>query len=264
MSKNFLLIVEGNVMEKNIFSKVFERYGFSVNDCGTLNIDDENCLDLEKFTGTDSKINIYIVQGPRTRIRDWLKLFNKRESDFDKLFEKIDTYFAGVFIIYDVDHTLKEELTDMFSKYQDETTGLLLLSSPCIEVVGDIERTEELKVEHLSEYKTQQNREHEQKHKKHTREYIIENFEKLVCFYLDKNVKESGDKNIMNHPEFVLKKINELNERNYISDDDIPVYYRYFTTVVYVCIAYIMGLTKEFENSDKVKSFFSSKIVKDE
>ncbi len=260
MNKSFLLIVEGIKMETSIFSNIFQKYGFSVKECGVLKIDDENSLDLEQFNSVDSSDNIYIIQGPRNRIRDWLKLFNKRESDFDRLFHKLDTYFAGIFIIYDVDHTLKNELSEMFEKYNDETTGMLLLSSPCIEVLGDINRAEPLKVDHLEEYKKEQNKKHEANDKKHTREYIIENFEKLVCYYLDKNVTESGDKNIMNHPEFVMKKVNELNDRTLISDKEIPVYYRYFTTVVYVCIAYIKGLTKEFENSDKVKSFFKGYI----
>jgi len=60
----------------------------------------------------------------------------------------------------------------------------------------------------------------------------------------------------MEHPQFVLKKINELNEREDISSDCHPVYYRYFTTVIYVCVAYIKGLTKEIDNVDLIKEFF--------
>jgi len=32
--------------------------------------------------------------------------------------------------------------------------------------------------------------------------------------------------------------------------------FKRYSTVVYVCIANIKGLTKEFDNSDKVKLFF--------
>ena len=46
--------------------------------------------------------------------------------------------------------------------------------------------------------------------------------------------------------------------RTYINDDLQPVLYRYFTTTLYVCIAYILGLTKEIDNSEIVANFFLS------
>ena len=60
----------------------------------------------------------------------------------------------------------------------------------------------------------------------------------------------------MEHPEFVLQQINLLNERTYTNQDLQPVLYRYFTTTLYVCIAYILGLTKEVDNSKIVEDFF--------
>ena len=62
----------------------------------------------------------------------------------------------------------------------------------------------------------------------------------------------------MEHPEYVLQQINLLNDRTYINDDFQPVLYRYFTTTLYVCIAYILGLTKEIDNSIIVENFFLS------
>ena len=60
----------------------------------------------------------------------------------------------------------------------------------------------------------------------------------------------------MEHPDFVLEQINELNERKFESNDCLPVVYRYFTTTLYVCLAYILGLTKEMENAQRVIEFF--------
>ena len=80
----------------------------------------------------------------------------------------------------------------------------------------------------------------------------------MALYYLKKNCDETGSKNVMEHPHLLLPKINELNDRTYINDDYIPVVYRYFTTTVYVCIAYIKGLTKQIENSDEVINFFES------
>lgn len=74
-------------------------------------------------------------------------------------------------------------------------------------------------------------------------------------------IVESNSKNVMEHPSFVLDKINELNDREFYSLDDQPVRYRYFTTVLYVCIAYINGLTKQIENVDEIKGFFEKKLA---
>ena len=63
----------------------------------------------------------------------------------------------------------------------------------------------------------------------------------------------------MDHPDFILKQINKFNDRTFVSNDELPVVYRYFTTTLYVCIAYIMGLTKQINNSDEVIKFFESK-----
>ncbi len=62
----------------------------------------------------------------------------------------------------------------------------------------------------------------------------------------------------MEHPHLVKDKINEINIR--INDKEKSyVEYRYFTTVVYVMIAYINKLTIDIDNYDKVYDFFKSK-----
>ena len=205
------------------------------------------------------KNNIVVIQGPRNRISDLLKLFKKEHISLDKWLLKSYGIFAGVFWIYDVDHTTKEELDEMFNNFQDESTrGLLLVSSPCIEVVADINRTNELNCGHLYEYKKEMNLKLEKICGKHTKQYIIDNFERLILYYLEKNFKESNNPNIMEHPSFIVKKINELNERG----DPTIVLYRYFTTVIYCSIAFIFGLTKEIDNYEIVKNFFLTKTIK--
>ena len=59
----------------------------------------------------------------------------------------------------------------------------------------------------------------------------------------------------MEHPYSIIKKINSENIRN--KDE---VIYRYFTTVVYVAIANIHGLTKMIDNYDNVRKFFLKKM----
>ena len=262
MTKNYLLIVEGKVTEKDILSSVFERYGFKTYDCGQIDFSEE----LKEFVltklNTPNEDNIFIVQGPRNRIHDWLRLIDTKQDDFERYFRDLDGLFAGTFIIYDVDHTLKETLSNMFERYADETSsGLLLLSSPCIEVLSDEGRTEILEVDHLEEYKKELNKKFNQLYHCSAKQYIIDHFEESVLYYLEKNTLESNSKNVMDHPSFVLEKINELNDREFYSLDNQPVRYRYFTTVLYVCIAYINGLTKQIENADEVKNFFEKKLA---
>lgn len=145
----------------------------------------------------------------------------------------------------------------MYSLFQDETTGMLLLSSPCIEVLADFnkERKQE-KYVHLREYKTQINIHH----KGLTKQYIREHFNQIMLFFLEKNYEDFKEKNVMEHPKLIIDKINELNERVNLQDKESSyVIYRYFSTVIYVAIASAFSLTKEVDNFDIVKSFFLSK-----
>ncbi len=259
MSKNFLLIVEGENTEKTILKSVLEKCDIEVIKCNQMNLQIKFDDLFANIYHTTKKDRVYLVQGPRNRIRDWLKLMKKSEEDFELFFNEIEGFFAGVFIIYDVDHTSKEDLKEMFEKYNDETDkGLLLLSSPCIEVLADIERKKDLICNHLKEYKAELNIKFNLAGFDSAEKYIMQNFEKLALYYIDKNAKEFESNNIMEHPQFIISKINEFNERKSTPNGEPFVYYRYFTTVIYVCIAYINGLTKEIDNIQTVKDFFQN------
>ena len=260
MNKNFLLIVEGAVTEKNILKSALKKCDVEIFDSGRIDL---KATINELFANlylTSQKDKIFLVQGPRNRIRDWLKQIKLNEEDFELFFKGMDGKFAGIFIIFDVDHTMNSDLEEMFQKFNDETgNGLLLLSSPCIEVMADKERTAPLRCEHLSEYKKALNNRFNLAGHESAMKYIINNFDELSLYYIDKNTEESGIVDVMQHPQFVMKKINELNERRYISKNNHPVFYRYFTTVLYVCIAYINGLVKDFDNVQKVREWFLEK-----
>ena len=261
MSKKFLLIVEGKVTEKEILKSILEKCDIDVYKCDKIDLAmkvDELFLNIYD---TSNKDVVYLVQGPRNRIHDWLKLMKSSEEDFERYFNDVQVSFAGIFIIYDVDHTSKEELVEMFDKYNDETDrGLLLLSSPCVEVLADPNRTEKLECNHLKEYKAQLNVKYNIDGFDSAENYIIKNFNGLILNFIDKNTTESGSNNVMEHPQFVLSKINDFNERIYMPDGTPYVLYRYFTTVIYVCIAYINGLAKEIDNVELVKNFFIEKM----
>lgn len=265
MSKNYLFIVEGEVTEKEILSKILVNYGFKkINDAGRLKFSaNSNTADfiLKHLNSTANEDQIIIVQGPQTRIRCWLNDFDAKTSDFERFFDGIETSFAGVFIIYDVDHTTSDELEKMFNLYPDETTGLLLVNSPCIEVLGDTNRTDDLKAESLTkDYKAKLNIRYDKEHHTNVKDYIIKNFDSLILYFIDKNVKDSKSTNVLDHPQFVISEINKYNIRPYFEGNKEMCYYRYFTTVMYVAIAYMLGKTKEFDNAEAVKQIFIDRL----
>ncbi len=130
---------------------------------------------------------------------------------------------------------------------------MLLLSSPCIEVIADYNRErEESRYSHLSEYAADIN-EH---YKGATNKFVVDNFNDLMLYFLDKNYKDFDEPNVMEHPNKIVEFINNYNDRINCKDKEQSyVIYRYFSTVVYVAIAYGNGLTKQIDNYESVRSF---------
>lgn len=253
MNKNILLIVEGSVCEQNIFGEVFSKYGFNTI-ISDNKMEIEGIGQFEKFQYQLNKNNVVIIQGPRNRIHDFLKLYNENEMSIERAFSYSYAYFSGIFLIYDVDHNDDDDIEEMYAKFSDESTGMLLLSSPCIEVIADYDKErKESRFNHLKEYKADINKHYNGL----TNNYIVDNFNSLMLYFLEKNYKEFNEPNIMEHPGLIVKRINESNDR--INCDDKRqsyVIYRYFSTVVYVAIAYANGLTKNIDNYSFVHSFF--------
>ena len=251
---NILLIVEGKVDEPTLFSRIFTRYGFHtvvadqplfVEGLGTWN----------KSELAKDRSNVVIVQGPRNRIHDLLLDLSKEEVSIERYFHYDYATFSSVFLIYDVDHNDCDDLKRMLELCSDETSsGLLLVNSPCLEVIGDYNSDRgESKYHHLKEYKADIN-EH---YKGMTFDYIENRFDELMLYFLKKNYEDFHEENIMEHPGRIIELINERNTRvNCVDPKDSYVIYRYFSTVVYVAIAYAAGLTRETRNCQRVVEFF--------
>ena len=160
--------------------------------------------------------------------------------------------FSGIFLIFDVDHCSNDKLEILSECFNNESDGLLLVSSPCIEVLSEPERTSVLNIKKtFEEYKKERNAAICPIHNCSVIDYICENFEKLIIEFITKN---RNDFNVSEHPRLVVKRINESNIRK--PDNSATI--RYFTTVIYVAIAYMKGLTKEVDNYKTVKSFFEA------
>ena len=261
MNKNILLIVEGSVTEPNIFNGVFSKYGFNTIVSGEK-MDIEDAGQFEKFEYSLDKNNVVIIQGPRNRIHDFLKLYNENEMSIEKAFSYPYAFFSGIFLIYDVDHNNCGDIQEMFNKFSDESTGMLLLSSPCIEVIADYNHERgECKFSHLSEYATEINNYYSGA----TNTFIVENFNYLMLYFLTKNYNDFKETNVMEHPRRIVELINKYNDRvNCENKEKSYVIYRYFSTVVYVAIAYANGLTREIDNYTRVNSFFKEISRKEE
>lgn len=252
--KNFLLIVEGIKTEPTIFETIFTDLGYRVIIEGErLNLSSE-FKDLAKKTLGTKKDNVVIIQGPKNRINELITLFEDSTNDINRIFDDFKVLFSGIFWIYDVDHTSNESLIKMLNRYQSETEGMLLVSSPCIEVLAIPNFNEEVILEHLKQFKTIANILCEKNFKCNAREHIIKNFYNLAVIVLDKNVNDFNEENILEHPNLVINKINKENKRT-----SKTVVYRYYTTVIYVAVAYILGLTKEINNYKVVRRYFIRK-----
>ena len=267
MNKRFLIITEGSETEPNIFVDLFKKYGFYVEHESQikLNVDKENKGIFANYKLFNSKKDtIIIAQGPRNRIRDLLRLYDNQKHDIERFFTKAKENFSGIFLIYDVDQTLSNDLKEAFNKFNNEQDGLLLVSSPCIEVLAHEEMTNitEISGTHLSKcYKNQINQYINNTYHMKTEEFILKNFEKISLKYLNDNVKELKSNNVMEHPQLIVDKINEYNSRKLTTLKEVEFHYRYFSTVVYVCFAYILGLTKQINNSRIIKRFLEKNSI---
>lgn len=251
---NYLLIVEGEKTEYAVFEKVFLRYGFNIIAEKRMKSFDSFVDSFDTTAFSNTKDNIVIAQGPKNRISELLRT-DSISFDFSNAFQN---KFNGIFLIYDVDHTSNEDLQEFMSIHADETdSGLLLVSSPCIEILSEPGRSEPIDVDHLLTYKRERNDyiNNTLHYGKNTASFISDNFEKLAMYYLDQNYREFSESNIMEHPQLIIDKINKHNTRT-----SNHVVYRYFTTVVYVVLASVLGLTKEINNYSIVRRVFEQRL----
>ena len=257
-TEKYLLIVDGKETEKSIFENLFKLYGFNVIKSERKLSKYENLHINESLFELENK-NIILIEGPKNRIHDIL--INTTSSpeedinniDVEALFGYNSNDFYGIFWIYDVDHNDNEDVEKMFSKFNDESeNGLLLLSSPCVEVLSDYNIARILKCEHIREYKRLLNDYWNKNGYKNAKDYINCNISNLLVYFLDKNVKDFNDENIMNHPSEIIEFINKNNTRD---NDKGFVEYRYFSTVVYTVLGFVSGLTKKINNYSDVRNY---------
>lgn len=258
MPSDFLVIVEGEKTEKTILEDALKKYGFNFI-LSDEKLDIEDIGQFSKLDFSNDKENVVVIQGPRNRIHDFLLYFKRHPNiDTERVFRFKPHFFQGIFIVYDVDHNDEKDIEEMFNIFNNEHgNGLLLLSSPCIEVIGDEDfEIRRGKWKHLKEYKKQLNIYCQNRFKcSGIEDYIKKNFSKEMVRLLDKNRADFKEDNIMEHPQRIIEFINKNNIRNN-EEDDKYVFYKYFSSVFYIILAFIAGKTREIDNYEEVRKFY--------
>ena len=135
--------------------------------------------------------------------------FDNKFEEIERLFHYPTYHFSGIFLIYDVDHNDNDDVELMFEKFNNESDGMLLLNSPCLEVLADtnFDENREEKFKHLREYKRKLNKYHESSGNVNSMNYIINHFDEIMLHFLELNRKEFNENNIMEHPSIESNNI---------------------------------------------------------
>ena len=145
----------------------------------------------------------------------------------------------------------------MFRILNNPQDGLLLLSNPCIEVLADQVQIPN-KWRKLTEYKGSIH-ENLSLGKVKLAGYIKENFNELMIQFIERNCIEFNEPNVSEHPNRLVDKILQTNRLQ--PEDNIKyLYIEYYSTVIYVMIADIQGLTRKIDNATELIEFFKTYI----
>ncbi|HPK58909.1 MAG TPA: hypothetical protein PLF33_05840 [Bacilli bacterium] len=257
MNLHYLLIVEGEVGEYNILHDNLVKHGYYVNKFERkfwLNDDlpDFNITEYQK----DKRI-VTIVQGPQTRICNLISDYDKNCNvplEFISAKALDLPIFAGIYFIYDVDFNDNASFQNFYSIFNNPQDGLLLVSNPCIEVLADKVKTPNAytKITQYKEVVWKQLR----KGRGNLVKYIAEHFNELIIETIKQNSLEFNENNVSEHPDLLLKKNIETNKTILNDEGQLQLLIRCFSTVIYVFIADIENITKDFDNTQKLIAFF--------
>lgn len=252
MNKCALLVVEGSVTEPTIFKYIFEKYGYKF-----VNMMDNDWI-AYKVDISENK-TIYLIQGDRNRLNEFLNEY----SEYDTLSQKygIDDVVALNYIIYDFDYVTKDKMKELQKKFTSPQEGELLLSNPCIEVIAEKD-FDYVHDNHSSFYKKRIKKIlTDEKYRsiegvKLIESYVCENFEDLMINHIKRNCEVFETNNVNEHPS---KLIEHVMSTNIIDEEKEFFRFYYLSTVIYVAIADLEGLTKDIDNANNVIEYFENK-----
>lgn len=262
--RNYLIIVEGSKTEQSIFEFVLRQYDLDVVVYPTpLSFNG----DFKKIQFSNEKENVFVIQGPKNRLKDLI--FSKNKDDIEissesinRLFFEPNVYFAGIFIVYDSDHNSIDEIEAAYKKFSNMSDGLLVLSVPCIESIAGYDFNRKYESNSFIGYKNELNQYYDSKFSQNTMEYIQCNFNKLMLENLIRNIKTFKKENstwevndITLHPLYMLKIHKSKNLCTGTCEENYHVIINYFATIMYTIICYIKGFAKEIDNFKLLKDY---------
>lgn len=253
---NILLIVEGKT-ECDIFRYVLPKYGFN-----EIIIEEPICKNknFSNFKFSSTKDNIIVIEGPKNRIKDVVKNLEDTD-DFYRYFVTPTIKFAGIFLIYDVDHNSHDVIKNAFNKLSDESTGMLLLNCPCVEVLGDV-LLNNYECKHFSEYKKYLNDFHTTHNKLSTNDFIKTNFNDILIRFLEKNYEDFKKENpkwepsnVMRHLEYLIELDKKYNIREGKDKNDFYCNISYFSTALYIFLSFVKGFSRYLNSYQKLLNY---------
>ena len=216
--------------------------------------------DLPDFNITEyqkDKRIVTIVQGPQTRIYNLISDYDKNCNVPLNLFpaKALIYLFLPGFISFMMSILMTMPVfQNFYSIFNNPQDGLLLVSNPCIEVLADKVKTPNAytKITQYKEVVWKQLR----KGRGNLVKYISEHFNELIIETIKQNSLEFNENNVSEHPDLLLKKNIETNKTILNDEGQLQLLIRYFSTVIYVFIADIENITKDFDNTQKLIAFF--------
>lgn len=261
--KKYLAIVEGEKMETDILEYVLQKYDFNV-EVSQEKLSNES-KDFKQTFICDDYDDFYIIQGPRNRIKEVLKLVEESDGLIERYFFDKAISFSGIFLVYDVDHNTYDELERARNKFNNISDGLLILSFPCIEAVCE----NEFKPYISTSYKKYKNNKdlYCQKHfGVSSKDYIKFRFNELMIKAMENNknffnkfLKNIYTEDVLNHIDYSLELNKRFNVIEGNSEDNFYVEINFYATLLYIIISVVKGFFKEENNYDSLLSYLKIK-----
>ncbi len=262
MSKKYLAIVEGEDMEPEILEYALSTYyGFNVlraeNRLSSLPLGFKKTL---IYGGNDE---FYIVQGSRNRIKELLKeALEETHSSIERAFSTEN--FAGIFLVYDVDHNSNQEIEEARERFNNILDGLLTLSVPCVECILEMDFKPYVSSSYKG-YKTAKNEWCMEQAGVSGKELIKYEFNLLMIENLVRN-KETFEKENLSEPndvslhgEHSLDLNAKYNIRTGKSEKDCHVEISYYASVLYLILLHVKGYARCADSFDSFLAFFCAK-----
>ncbi|MDY6391364.1 MAG: hypothetical protein SPL80_00830 [Bacilli bacterium] len=257
-----LLICEGEKPEFRIITGLLQSYGFSVTKevRTSLPIDGKK-IPVTYLQLTDQIREVVVIKDRYCRIGELLVHMDTEWVDLGLMlpFQLDEDEFASILFLHDVDHASDADLRDLMAKLNNPEEGLLLISNPCIEALGDFYESHIHVHEHCKEYKKVLERRFTRRKSNigtssSFSAFLAEQARFFMALRLCENVVSFQEKDLLLHPSLFVDRCVRTNHTN---NGVFPADFSPISSVAYVLVGCIFNLFAQEDNSsivlDKLK-----------